>query len=210
MVRIQKPLPKNQTGDIDKQMYESSYKLKEDLRVPSKETVDNLFKKMANDKTSVEETSLAQAGAWFVAEHFEYNASDNYWDDLIKKGKDPVADWDDDEYHKYIDKEGEKWAKKHMKQFKDMPVDDILLETAQSLGASDYNREKVISELKKMGYNAMVDEAGVGYKGQEGIEPLIIFDKDASVEKQLSSRKLTDSSMKKSDKVHNKWQKKQM
>ena len=39
-------------------------------------------------------------------------------------------------------------------------------------------KNKVISELKKKGYNAMVDEAGVGTNktGREGVDPLIIFE----------------------------------
>lgn len=203
-----KTLAKNQTGNKDSKMYENSYTLKEDLRVPSKETVDKIMQKMSKDPKSVNETSKAISGAEYVKEHLIYLADDKYITDLINKGK-TVDDYNEKEAEVYLAKEGETWAKKHAKQFNSMSADDIFLETAQSLGTSDYNRNKVINELKKMGYNAMIDEAGVGYNGQEGIEPLIIFDKDQSIDKHIKSKELNTSSMRKSDNKYDKWSKKQ-
>ena len=66
----------------------------------------------------------------------------------------------------------------------------------------------MISRLKKKGYNAMTDEAGVGGKGgpREGVAPLIIFDG----EKSLTEKSTSEISKKietKASKNFNNWSK---
>lgn len=91
------------------------------------------------------------------------------------------------------------------KQFKEklskMDIKESWKEYMLGLGTNPKLKEKIIDRLKKEGYNAMTDEAGVGGgKGIdfeyaiEGIDPLIIFDSKKTLNpvksKQLTKRKM--------------------
>lgn len=64
----------------------------------------------------------------------------------------------------------------------------------------------VINILKKQGYNAMVDEGGVGTNstGREGYEPLIVFDSSKSLTRN-ETKVIDDATQKSADKEYRKW-----
>ena len=194
------------------QPYEHEYRLKEDLKVPSKKTVDDILLKLSQDKASLKDIASTQAHAPWMVDYYKYLADDKYYEQLVNSGKDYVKDWNDTEYkkvwHSIERKEGQEYIKNYMKNFHQKSYEDKTIESAQSLGLSTRNKEHVINELKKMGYNAMVDEAGVGRSNNpEGVEPLIIFDRN--VLEKVSSTPLTQESITKSDKYYDEWKKKE-
>lgn len=87
---------------------------------------------------------------------------------------------------------------KFVSRYKNQPIDSLFRDTVDSFGVSESNRTAVINELKKRGYNAMVDEAGVGgntvWHPREGVEPLIIFDGDVSL-KRTKTKKIGNKTM---------------
>lgn len=93
-------------------------------------------------------------------------------DDATYEGLEPA---DKKKIQKYINKVNKDYDEFLSTQLDSNP--ELAFTAArQSLGGAPGNKNKVIDELKKRGYNAMVDEAGVGSKGGiEGFDPLIIF-----------------------------------
>lgn len=72
----------------------------------------------------------------------------------------------------------DKFVNEYYEFRKDIPITEQWGSIAMSLGKADNLKDAIIDNLSKKGYNAMVDEAGVGGSGRavEGIDPLIIFD----------------------------------
>lgn len=81
----------------------------------------------------------------------------------------------------------------------------------RSLGRATNVKNDVIKELKKLGYNAMYDNASIGVgsdgkysKLQEGVEPLIIFDSDEVLQK-ISTRKIDKTEYQLADTQYTRW-----
>ena len=142
--------------------FEYENKLKEDLKVPSREelyaTVDEVIEK---NKKIVKETV-------------------NNWMDI----RYPENSWRRAELLFNSEIEGsnnEKWKKlvnKELDKFKGMTVNQAVYYSLLTFGKNNKLKDKVISELSKKGYNGMVDEASVGGQynfRREGIDPIIIF-----------------------------------
>lgn len=85
-----------------------------------------------------------------------------------------------------------------------------------SFGTSEYTKNKLLKELKKLGYDAMIDHAGIGrvgttgpdgkriYSDQQGIAPLIIFDKDDLLE-EISTNRVNDEEQASSRRKYMDW-----
>lgn len=69
-------------------------------------------------------------------------------------------------------------------------------------------KDEVIQELKKKGYNAMVDEASVGGKelgfNREGVDPLIIFEGNDSLIKN-ETRSISNKEQTEATNRYSKW-----
>lgn len=150
-----------QTGNADK-AYEYEYELKEDLKVPSRRELSSVV------------NSVIKSNPTYVPKTV------NAWLDMC------MPEGSENRYYESVDNQGnydkKKWnsyVKECERKFKDMSLNEAYYYTAQTFGKNKEIRGKVIDELKKRGYNAMVDEASVGgqngYK-KEGIDPLIVFD----------------------------------
>ena len=165
-------------------IYEKTYNLKKDLNIPSRETVREVSEKVrskSDGKKVAIEIGMAYAkNFWGATRYSTFEAITS------KLGRDPK---DAKEYKKEVLKLQTEIGRDYANRVKDMNVNDYFRSLTDSFGSSTYNRNLVISELKKMGYNAMVDEAGVGggtYRGhrrmREGVDPLIIFDGDDALD----------------------------
>lgn len=150
-----------QIGNADK-AFEYEYELKEDLKVPSRSELSSVV------------NSVIKSNPTFVPKTV------NAWLDMC------MPEGSENRYYESVDNQGnydkKKWdgyVKDCEKKYKNMPLNEAYYYTAQTFGKNKEVRAKVIDELKKRGYNAMVDEASVGgqngYK-KEGIDPLIVFD----------------------------------
>ena len=159
------------TAGTDK-AYEYEYTLTDDIKVPSRqtlyETVDDILYK--NPKL-IKET---------VDKHIEMTIPPNTWERA-----ELIADlMDEEQINKGNSKATKKqvwenYCKERLKNFKGMSLNQAAFMASQTFGVNDSLKKAVINELKKKGYNAMVDEASVGGQngwGREGVDPLIVFD----------------------------------
>lgn len=99
------------------------------------------------------------------------------------------------------------FSEQYFKEFSSYTPDQAFALTARSLGsASPIVKDSVIRILKEKGYNAMVDEGGVGgvSSPREGVEPLIIFDGGSSLKK-INQVEVREENMKTADARYNKW-----
>lgn len=143
-----------------KQGYEHEMVLNEDLKIPSREQVKKTVQEVVRkNPTLVEESTKGWINNRIPEGSIYYYQS--FWDDSIKGVN---KKWVED------------YIKKTVNSMKDKTLDEAFLIHMSGLGSSPKTKEAIINSLKKQGYNAMVDESGVGVNIKEGIDPLIIFD----------------------------------
>lgn len=171
--------------------YEHTMELKEDLKVPSREVLkDSIETAVKNNPKLVNEIAQGWLDIWMPRNSWAY--IDSFWDDNLggvneKKAKEFVNDV--------------------AKNYKNKTIDEAFAMTVQTLGASPKLKKAIIDDLKKKGYNAMVDEAGVGTDVPEGIDPLIVFDSNKSLSYKSTS-KISSREESKSRKDFLDWQRK--
>ena len=208
-----------------KKSYEVTYKLKEDLVIPSRKDMQDAYNKAIEKvgKKSVDEaTKRFIIGDRALNKDIEqakkdYEASDKF---LKKMDSDPnyvVRKSSDgskyglfahDQSTKSIAEIGVsqlnngsayKQAKRTVEAILQKVGDKEMSHYALAVGTLTANpklKEEMISILKSKGFNAMVDEAGVGsistssgYVNREGVEPLIIFSKGDSLKTKKTKEK---------------------
>ena len=198
----------NSGKTVDSKVYENTYVLKDDLKVPSREEVKNIIKDFKeNDKNN---QIAIENGKAFCKNFIGYNtwtAVDMVSSKYDEEGK-PYPEGEK-EYRKAVDEIHKEIVSNYVKRYGDVTIDELFIDTTRSFGTSEKNRSRVINELKKRGYNAMVDEAGVGSNknGREGVDPLIIFDGDKFLNK-ISTTEIDDKTRRKADKDHMNWYRK--
>lgn len=148
--------------------YEQKINLKDDLKVPSRDTLKESIKTVLEKKPDLKKESVEGFLNQFIPE-----GSVDRW--FIEH---PNQDG------KYDPKAWKKFIDQSVELRKNETIDDAFPSFVQSFGMAPNFKNAVISDLKSKGYNAMVDEAGVGVnygKGniKEGIEPLIVFDSNS-------------------------------
>lgn len=140
--------------------YEYSFTLKNDLKIPSRETQSKVISDVINEDKNktlhdiVWNRSLMLFGDYMLRDLIKHN-----YDNKAKK-------FVDEQIHNV---------------YKGMSADQLAYYAAQSFGLNTKLKDEVISRLSKMGYNAMADEASIGGRyGQikEGYDPLILFDRN--------------------------------
>ena len=150
--------------------YEKTYKLKEDLTVPSRKELAQVVYEAATKNR--------------IATHDMMNA----WYDMFEEG----LRIDMERHHMpkaEVEKEWRKAVNDAVDRYKSMPVKDAYYIAFQSFQKNTDLEDSVITELKKRGYNAMVDEASVHSRYHEyGIDPLIIFDGESSLSEERTSK----------------------
>lgn len=151
-------------------LYESSYTLKEDLNVPSRAELDEVTANVAKNNRKY----LTKIGKDYVERTFDDNFE---WSGY---------DYGSPDYVKAYKKAGKEYLNSYIDKYKSLPVGEQGFTAQRLFGTMPELKNDVIAELKKRGYNAMVDEASVGGRygwEKEGVEPLIIFDRKASLDK---------------------------
>lgn len=196
----------NAGKSADAPLYENQYVLKSDLKVPSRAEVKAIISDL-REKDRANELAI-ENGKAFAKQFFGMTSWALYetMDSYVSEGKVkkyPTTRSELESAAKYIQNDV---AKNYLKRVENMSADDFFIDTTRSFGVSEKNRNQIISELKKRGYNAMVDEAGVGSNknGREGVDPLIIFDGDSSLEKR-STVKVDRKTSAKATYRHEQW-----
>lgn len=184
----------SKTGN--EKVYELQMEITEDLKIPSRNTYNEAFKKVIDNNKKMYQDAIEKT---LIARYKEENI--NTW----KK--------ENQEYYNYV--------KQYLEDSLIYAIDDdakVELLSA-SLGVNKPLKEAVIKELKSKGYNSMQDRAGIGgvygAHGVEGIEPLIIFDAKKSLKVNetkeidiLTYTKAVNDYTKWSDKAKRSWNKK--
>lgn len=182
-------LKKNQGGKDTEKMQETEYELTTELNIPSRQELKSVYASVMRDEKLKKEACKALAEKLVKSDEIDYMY--NYGD----------------AYKKEMAKDVKNFTDQYFKEFGSYTPDQAFALTARSLGsANPIVKQAVIDQLKAKGYNAMVDEAGVGgvASPREGVEPLIIFDGSGSM-KELKSNTLTDQGMKDADKRYSQW-----
>lgn len=185
-------LRRNKGLDNNAKLYEVKYELTEDLKIPSRKEVQEITEKIRTSANSLK-------AAKDIADAYIKNFGDRMVKDFINEER--YLKWDEnhelyldnDSYNKDVLSFKNNVAKDFINNYRNMKVDELFMRTTEAMGTSDYIRNEIISELRSRGYNAMVDEAGVGGKNgnvREGIEPLIIFDRGQSI-RRIDSREIS-------------------
>lgn len=156
-------------------LFETSYKLKEDLSIPSREEQIEVVNKLRGDEalTDVKRLSETYIKMTRIKKEDWINKAIIAGD--IRSEKELASIYDD-------------WAKalvaKSMSDYRNMTSDEFFRSASSLFGVDTVSRQKVIDELSKRGYNAMVDQASVGNQThREGVDPLIVFDREKTLEK---------------------------
>lgn len=187
-------LKKQQGGKENEKVQENKYKLTEDLKVPSREELAEAYKKAMSDPKILKESCYALAEA------------------MVKRIAKQQGNWDeryanDPGYQASRQKAVQNYMEKYLNDFGNKSPDEAFLLTSRALtSANPIVRQAIIDQLKQKGYNAMVDEAGVGgvISPREGVEPLIIFNANKSM-KSIGSKEITPESQYKADLRRNQW-----
>ena len=151
-------------GDEDgKYAYEKEYELTEDLKVPSRDKVYGVIAKYVDGNESK------------INDICKHRASMLLGFDMDKLSE--MAQ--ENEQYMRADMFAKQYVQRLVENYKDVPSNVAGFYAAQSFWKNVPLREAVFDELKKEGYNAIVDEASVGGQGgfrKEGVDPLIVFD----------------------------------
>ena len=153
------------TGKSDT-AYEHTFNLKQDLKVAGQDTLADITHKIIKDDPKLIRKTVEQRIDMLYPKGSE---------DRIYLSEDPLTG-------KYSNKIFKKYVEDEVNSYKNLSVDDAFIQAAQTLGVNTELKKRVISECKKLGYDAATDIASVGgnkYGGVEGVDPLLIFDVSA-------------------------------
>jgi hypothetical protein len=146
-----------------KQAYEHEFQLKKDLKIPSRDEVKEVVTSAVNkDPKMIAKT--ADTFLTMLIKNDPYLAMEMSMDKVTGK-------YSEDAFNKFKTEFIDAFGKMN-------PNQSFFLSTA-TLGLNTELKDQVVSELKRRGYNAMVDEASVGGNNgfaKEGLDPLIVFD----------------------------------
>lgn len=182
--------------------YETSYTINEDLNIPSRKTLAKTIMDIIRSDDNV----LEQACRKYVDMLGKNMAGANY---------DKVVN--DPNWKIYIDTTLTNMLNNYKSTMNDPRMDISAYYAAASVfGTYPEFKEKVITELKSQGYNAMTDEAGVGGQfsyatwskfSKEGLDPLIVFDRSIMTKTSQTelSRKDERKALKKVEKDRRMW-----
>lgn len=163
--------------------YEHQYQLSKDLKIPSRDLVQKTIK----DVVLANEKYINQSVKAFVEMKYPKGSLDRL--ELEEYG------------------EGVKnFTKNFIDDYGKMPLREVSYTVCQSLGLAPNVKKAIIKNLSDKGYNAMADEASIGGQNgwrREGVDPLIIFDKE--VLKETKVKKISRTKENKADKEYTIW-----
>lgn len=194
----------------NERLFETEYKLKEDLNIPSREEQIEVFDLLR--QTNGEETiknivaaELKMAGQTTAAGREDYIHR-------AKKFNPKPEEMDDDKYNQLIsnmyDTRIRNLTESYIEDYKDMTPEKFFRASSSFLGVDKVTKQQIVDELSKRGYNAMIDQASVGggVRPREGVEPLIIFDKDKTLEP-MTTKEISQLEENKAKERYMKWYK---
>ena len=190
--------------DNAKKAYEREYTLKEDLKIPSrKEAYDVINDVVVKNSKLFEEAMKGYVDMTIPkGSTLRLELTDSYYD--------PNKPYDQRDYSEAAQSKAmNKYVKELISSSANQTPEELCFSVCQSLNLAPKGRAKIIGELKKRGYNAMVDEASVGGQNEwvkEGVDPLIIF--DSNILNQNSVNKISRREEKKANNADTKWQRK--
>lgn len=217
---------RSQSGNSNAKLYEHKYKLKEDLKVASKEDIMDVINNLSKEekkiidnasKEAYKETNLKFYKNSFDAEDYYEKLYESSLHKLYKKTGKNIGDLSLEEAQKLfdkIDKKNEDHLKKVsnelIKEYSKLSLEDAFeLGTARSFGGNDEARNIVVKKLQEKGFNAMIDQAGIGTSSKnqntynsvygktqiiEGESPTIVFDRSIMESKGDHEIKRSESS----------------
>lgn len=159
--------------NVGDEVYEQQYKLKEDLNIPSREELASAYDKVMSDFKARKDA---------VQGYVDQLKGDPNFENAIVSRMFSSGDFS---YEKAASEEAKRAVDLYLGEYGKSKLADFAL-TSISINESPVTKSRVVAELKKRGYNAMIDEASVGIgtmKSREGVSPLIVFDGNNSLSK---------------------------
>lgn len=195
-------LKSNYGLDKNAKAYEHEFETTEDLKIPSREKVKEVSQRIMNDP-KIKKESIKNAVKMFI-EDSDFSEADNKF----------YKENTNSEEYKIYKKERDAYIKRTLDRMTKQYEFDKTSDTGwfdsvvRYLGmSSPIIKQTLIDQLSKEGYNAMVDEAGVGGIGRtarEGIEPLIVFNGKTSMAG-VGKTEITDKESKKAQQEYQNW-----
>lgn len=173
--------------------YEHEYTLVEDLKVPSRKEVNEVINSVVEKKKSYQSDTVK---AWL-----DVVMPEGSWRRWLA-----TTDWKDT--GKTKEQLWKDYTKEAIKNFGKMTPDEAAFYTSQSFGLNKKVKDEVVNELKKRGYNAMMDEASIGGQNsfpREGIAPMIVFNGETSLVENRS-KEISKTDEAKSQREYSRWQ----
>lgn len=175
----------------EQKLYERTMVLKKDLNIASLDTIKEVSNRISKDPKILKE-SVKYYYDMIYPEDSVFRQEMTY---VWKTGQSSKKLWND-----FVDRSYE--------EVKNQPIHEGFSIMMASLGRNNSLKEKIISELKKEGYNAMQDLAGVKSRLTiEGIDPLIIFNPNDVLEN-IDIKEVSEKEIKKSGKEYDNWRRK--
>lgn len=179
--------------------YETTYKLNQSIRIPSREDVEHEIHDILKDPKIRQEAFEKAIDFKFPKGSYKraYNILHVLDKDKFESREDLIAS----------EKEWNiKKVNNLLSRYENMTPSEAAYITQTSFGFSPTVKNELIDRLSAKGYNAIVDEASVGGRysySKEGVDPLIIF--DSSVLKPVSKSELTADNEGKYQDEYEKW-----
>lgn len=174
-------------------IYEHEYELKTDLKIPSLKKTREIEQRVIAEAKKHQEVGEAYVKSILIQEHYSPHEISEMSKiaQMISKNGGPSKEM----YQKVSKMYNDDWRaddfyNQALQIYKGKEYIDKsdYLSIEQSLGIAVNTKNAIIRELKKEGYNAMYDNAGIGVQSngrfsklQEGVEPLIIFDSKSTL-----------------------------
>lgn len=172
--------------DKTDKVYESTFSLKNEIKVAGRDEIKKSVNTLMENRPDLVQESVE---AWLDHMIPEGSLNRYYIEEQSQGG------W-------------ENFVEDTVKNVSNKQIDDAYSMLVQSLGESPNMRKEIVSDLKKKGYDAMSDEAGIGRLEKdypiEGIEPLIIFEPDKTMFKE-ETKEIKPSEAYSSANRFNKW-----
>lgn len=176
-----------QFGGLKKgdRLYETEYILKEDLNIPSRE-------EQIEVTNHIREKNKGKGLKDYCKRYVErnYNLTEERINDMIEMYREDFGKSESEAIKSYK-KQVKYWYDNVYKAIKNYTPEEFFTVATRQFGSDIVTKDEVIKELSKRGYNAMVDQAGVGGMGglpREGLDALIIFDRQKTLQTESTNK----------------------
>lgn len=189
---------RNTSGNPNADIYEYEYKLKENLKTANREDVRRVYEQLkASDKRIEKESkeTFVKGNPIVRNLQFERDSLKKHADAIVQEYGEVKAKELLSEYDKEYADQIKRYTKLLIENYGKLSSEDIFdYAGARSVGRHEYTKQRLISELKKQGFNSMIDQASVGTRVvREGVAPLIIFNPDKTIEVKGGPNKVSRS-----------------